>query len=182
MPHSAPTWQAIAPVPHAPHDPRDAASPRPDLRQLLALSHGAGDSMGRAPRAAEAPQPDGPPPLPEANWPAAIEMIRDVGSRMRQARRYAQDVVAHSNDVVESTLRQLEDTERRLRLTEAAAQDALRRAEQAEAAARLADNRARRAEEEAEITRMKLAEAQTWLKRLYSSVQVEFREISEDRR
>lgn len=118
---------------------------------------------------------------PEANWPAAVEMIRDVGARVRQARRYAQDVVAHSQGVVETLRRQLEETEWRLRLTEEAAQDALRRAEQAETAAKVADARARRAEEDAEVTRMKLAEAQIWLRRLYSTVQVEFRELTDDR-
>jgi hypothetical protein len=154
---------------------------RPSLRQLLAPAL---MPVERVPLTQMLPEPDAAReanPL-DPNWPAAVEMIRDVGARMRQARRYAQDVVAHSQGVVESTRRQLEETERRLRLTEEAAQDALRRAEQAEMAAKVADARARRAEEEAEIMRMKLAEAQIWLRRLYSSVQVEFRELTDERR
>ena len=182
MPHSPSMRPVGGPGAIIPHEANAGLSAaRPSLRQLLTVAHGDGDHHGHPLHSGEGPPSDGWP-QPDTNWPAAIEMIRDVGSRMRQARRYAQDVVSQSNDVVESTLRQLEDTERRLRLTEAAAQDAVRRAEQAEAAARLADNRARRAEEEAELARMKLAEAQTWLKRLYSSVQVEFRDIAEDRR
>lgn len=154
---------------------------RPSLRHLLApapVPVESGLPMKTLPELNAAEEAS---PL-DANWPAAVEMIRDVGARMRQARRYAQDVVAHSQGVVESTRRQLEETERRLRLTEEAAQDALRRAEQAETAAQVADARARRAEEEAEVMRMKLAEAQIWLRRLYSSVQVEFRELTDDRR
>ena len=155
-------------------------SPRPTLRQLLVPIR---PPVERAVvvQAASHAMPDLSVQT-ETNWPAAIEMIRDVGARMRQARRYAQDVVAHSQGVVEGAFRRLEETERRLHLAEAAAQDALRRAEQAEAAARMADARARRAEEEAEATRLKLAEAQVWLRRLYSSVQVEFRELTDDRR
>lgn len=154
---------------------------RPSVRQLLAPTL---IPVERGPVMQILPEPDAAEEgnILDANWPAAVEMIRDVGARMRQARRYAQDVVAHSQSVVESTRRQLEETERRLRLTEEAAQDALRRAEQAETAAKVADARARRAEEEAEVTRMKLAEAQIWLRRLYSSVQVEFRELTDDRR
>ncbi len=161
-----------------PHSPEAAG--RPTLRQLLISARDPGESQALVQRM---PVPVADQPLPlETNWPAAIELIRDVGARMRQARRYAQDVVAHSQGVVESTIRQLEDTERRLRLTEAAAQDALLRAERAETAALMADARARRAEEEAEVTRAKLAEAQVWLRRLYSSVHVEFRDLTDDRR
>ncbi len=116
----------------------------------------------------------------ELNWPAAIELIRDVGSRMRQARRFAQDVVQHSQAVLDGTMHRLEETERRLRLAESAARDAHLRAERAELAAQMADARARRAEEETELNRAKLAEAQMWLKRLYSSVQIEFRDLSEE--
>jgi hypothetical protein len=155
-------------------------SPRPTLRQLLAPNRAPVERVVVV-QAVTHITPDQPAPV-ETNWPAAIEMIRDVGARMRQARRYAQDVVAHSQGVVDGAFRRLEETERRLRLAEAAAQDALRRAEQAEAAARMADARARRAEEEAEVSRLKLAEAQVWLRRLYSSVQVEFRELTDDRR
>ncbi len=44
----------------------------------------------------------------------------------------------------------------------------------------MAEARARRAEEETELNRAKLAEAQIWLKRLYSSVQIEFKDLSEE--
>jgi hypothetical protein len=157
----------------------EETAPRPSLRQLLVPVREADtrSALASAPAETEACRP-----AADANWPAAIEMIRDVGARIRQARRYAQDVVAHSQGVVEATVRQLEDTERRLRLAEAAAQDALLRAQQAETALKMADARARRAEEEAETTRAKLAEAQIWLRRLYSSVHVEFRELTDDRR
>lgn len=163
----------FAPHPHGP-------AGRPTLRQLLISARDPGDSHAVVPRMPE-PEADRPSNH-EGNWPAAIELIRDVGARMRQAHRYARDVVAHSQGVVESTIRQLEDTERRLRLAEAAAQDALLRAQRAETAALMADARARRAEEETEVTRAKLAEAQVWLRRLYSSVQVEFRDLTDDRR
>lgn len=152
---------------------------RPSLRQLLVPTPNREPSLASSPGDAETAFE---PAAPDSNWPAAIEMIRDVGARIREARRYAQDVVVHSQGVVESTIRQLEDTERRLRLAEAAAQDALLRAERAETAARMADARARRAEEELDQTRAKLAEAQVYLRRLYSSVHVEFRDLTEDRR
>jgi len=147
---------------------------RPTLRQLLAPGHGSGvvQLFREPPRAEESDD--------ELNWPAAIELIRDVGSRMRQARRFAQDVVQHSQAVLDGTMHRLEETERRLRLAESAARDAHLRAERAELAAQMADARARRAEEETELNRAKLAEAQMWLKRLYSSVQIEFRDLSEE--
>lgn len=147
---------------------------RPSLRQLLGPSRGTGivQLFPEPHRADEAED--------EPNWPAAIELIRDVGARMRQARRYAQDVVLHSQAVLDGTMHRLEEAERRLRLAESAARDAHLRAERAELAAQMADARARRAEEETELNRAKLAEAQMWLKRLYSSVQIEFRDLSEE--
>lgn len=147
---------------------------RPTLRQLLGPTRGSGvvQLFPDPPHSNEAEE--------EPNWPAAIELIRDVGARMRQARRFAQDVVEHSQAVIDGTMHRLEEAERRLRLAESAARDAHLRAERAELAAQMADARARRAEEETELNRAKLAEAQMWLKRLYSSVQIEFRDLSEE--
>lgn len=156
----------------------DDGMPRPTLRQLLTPMRSSGENAGVVrlfPDASDG-KDDGEVP----NWPAAIELIRDVGARMRQARRYAQDVVQHSQAMIDATTHRLEETERRLRLAESAARDAQLRAERAELAARMADARARRAEEEMELNRAKLAEAQMWLKRLYSSVQIEFRDISDE--
>ncbi len=153
--------------------------PRPTLRQLLAPTRGDGERFGIVQLFPEPSRP-ADPDAEEPNWPAAIELIRDVGSRMRQARRFAQDVVQHSQAVLDGTMHRLEEAERRLRLAESAARDAHLRAERAELAAQMADARARRAEEETELNRAKLAEAQMWLKRLYSSVQIEFRDLTED--
>lgn len=172
---------AVVDFADAPASGQDANGPRPSLRQLLVPMRGPGE-RGPVVQILPAPEADEEPIPFDANWPAAIEMIRDVGARMRQARRYAQDVVQHWQGVVESTVQRLEETERRLRQSETAAQDALSRAERAEDAARIADARARRAEEEAEAARLKLAEAQVWLRRLYSSVQVEFREMTDEGR
>lgn len=156
----------------------ESEAARPSLRQLLASPRAQGERSGIVQLF-----PD-PPPLRDAeddpNWPAAIELIRDVGSRMRQARCFAQDVVQHSRAMIDATSHRLEEAEHRLRLAEAAANEAQLRAERAEVAATMADARARRAEEETELNRAKLAEAQMWLRRLYSSVQVEFRDLSED--
>ncbi|MCJ2015470.1 hypothetical protein [Methylobacterium sp. J-076] len=152
---------------------------RPTLRQLLAPSRLSDERFGVVHLFPEASAADGA--SGELNWPAAIELIRDVGTRMRQARRFAQDVVEHSQAVVDGAMHRLEEAERRLRLAESAARDAHIRAERAELAAQMADARARRAEEETELNRAKLAEAQMWLKRLYSSVQIEFRDLTEDR-
>jgi hypothetical protein len=158
---------------------------RPSLRQLLIPSRVLAERFGvvklfpdqgpHGPAAVEEIDDD-----EEPNWPAAVEMIRDVGARVRQARRYAQDVVQHSQAVVETTMHRLEEAERRLRLAEIAAREAQMRAERAEQAAQMSEARARRAEEETELNRAKLAEAQIWLKRLYSSVQIEFKDLSEE--
>lgn len=151
---------------------------RPSLRQLLASPRAQGERSAIVQLF--------PDPLPlrdtedDPKWPAAIELIRDVGSRMRQARRFAQDVVQQSRAMIDATSHRLEETEHRLRLAEAAATEAQLRAERAEVAATMADARARRAEEETELNRAKLAEAQMWLRRLYSSVQIEFRDLNED--
>lgn len=150
---------------------------RPSLLQLLAPNRPSRVLPWRSDQPQGEDEPDNEP-----NWPAAIELIRDVGARMRQARRYAQDVVQHSQAVIDGAMQRLEDTERRLRQAEAAAREAQARAERAELAAQMADARARRAEHETELNRAKLAEAQMWLKRLYSSVQIEFREVSQDDR
>lgn len=152
---------------------------RPTLRQLLTPVKSAGERPGVVQLFPDCPAsgPDSNPP----NWPAAIELIRDVGARIRQARRFTQDVVQHSQAMIDATRHRLEETERRLRLAESAARDAHLRAERAELAAKMADARARRAEQETELSRAKLAEAQMWLKRLYSNVQIEFRDVTEDR-
>lgn len=153
--------------------------PGPTLRQLLTPARSAGDHSGIVQLFPDSSATEDN--AEEPNWPAALEMIRDVGARMRQARRFAQDVAQHSQAMIDATAHRLEEAEHRLRMAESAARDADLRAERAEAAARMADARARRAEEETELNRAKLAEAQMWLKRLYSSVQIEFREIGEER-
>lgn len=157
----------------------DRTTERPSLRQLLAPTRNAVERSGVVQLFPEPPIAD-TSETEEPNWLAAIELIRDVGARVRQARRYTRDVVEHSQSVIDGAMHRLEETERRLRLAESAARDAHLRAERAELAAQMADARARRAEEEVELNRAKLAEAQMWLKRLYSSVQIEFRDLNED--
>ncbi|GJD57496.1 hypothetical protein [Methylobacterium dankookense] len=115
----------------------------------------------------------------ETDWPAAIQMIRDVASRVRQARAEADEVGRRAEALAERSARQAAEAETRLRLAEAETQGALLRAEQAEAAARAAEARAAQAEEAMRAAQADRQEAQVWLKRLYASVLTEFEGLTE---
>ncbi|WP_289014294.1 hypothetical protein [uncultured Methylobacterium sp.] len=118
-------------------------------------------------------------PLPEINWSAAIQLIRDMGTRMRRTRKAAQENAERSHALAQQSLRKVEVAERRERAAEAAAKAALLRAAWAEAAAEAAETRARRAEEEMQAAQAERAEAQMWLRSLYSCVLAEFEGLTE---
>ncbi|WP_132254885.1 hypothetical protein [Methylobacterium segetis] len=110
----------------------------------------------------------------EADWPGAIQLVRDVGARVRRARDLAHDLTKQSQVLIQRSITDAEAAEERARVAEAAAQSAMRRAARAEKAARLAHERARSAEEQMEAARAKEAEARLWLGRLYSCLRSEF--------
>ncbi|AWN36709.1 hypothetical protein [Methylobacterium radiodurans] len=107
---------------------------------------------------------------PEADLegPAAIQLIREAGGRIRRERAEA------------------EAAGQRARAAEAAAETAEHRAETAEAAlavaqaaAEAAEARALRAEEEANSARDAAAEARLWLRRLVACLKTEFEAVPE---
>lgn len=129
--------------------------------------------------------PDASPVDPEADldWPAAIQLIREAGGRIRQERAGAQEATRRAHALVGRSAEEAEAAEQRARAAEAAAEAALRRAEQAEmaraaaeAAAAAAEARAQRADEEATAARNAEAEARLWLRRLFACLKTEFAE------
>ena len=136
----------------------------------------------------------------EPDWPAAIQLIRDAGGRIRQARAGAEEATRRAHALVGRSARDAEAAEQRARAAEEATEAALRRAEQAEAArtaaeaaaaaaeataaaaeaaAAAAEARACRADEDAAAARAAEAEARLWLRRLLACLKTEFAETSD---
>ncbi|MGU3538432.1 hypothetical protein [Methylobacterium sp. A54F] len=116
----------------------------------------------------------------EVDWPGAVQLIRDVGTRVRRSRDQAQETVRRSQALIKRSIVQAEEAEERVRTAEAAAAQAQQRAERAEAAAAAAEARARAAEAEARVARAAQAEAQAWLKRVYVCVRTEFESLTDE--
>ena len=114
------------------------------------------------------------------DWPAAIEHIRDVGARVREARDFAQEVSRHSQVIIQRSLKQTEDAEQRARAAEALAAAAAARADKAEELARLSEARARLAEKQAEAAKAAETEAQLWLRRVHACLKDEFTDLVTD--
>jgi hypothetical protein len=161
--------------------PDAGTSERLSLRQLIApvlVQTGRSDIV---PLDRVKQKPVGPEDaLTQLDWPAAIQLIREVGGRTRQSRKAAQEAVRQAQALADYSQRQSVEAERRLRAAEAMAEAAIRRAEQAESAAQAAEMRARQAEEEMGAARAGQVEAQVWLKRLYSCVLTEFEGLTDD--
>jgi hypothetical protein len=115
-----------------------------------------------------------------ADWPGAIQLVRDVGARVRRARDLAQELTRESQALIRRSLSQTEAAEERARVAEAAALQANLRAERAEEAARLADERAKAAEHAMQAAKAAEADARLWLGRLYASLKSEFESLTED--
>ncbi|GJE41353.1 hypothetical protein [Methylobacterium soli] len=115
-----------------------------------------------------------------ADWPGAIQLVRDVGARVRRARDLAQELTRESQSLIRRSLSQTEAAEERARIAEAAAEQANLRAERAEGAARLTDERAKAAEHAMQAAKAAEADARLWLGRLYASLRSEFESLTED--
>ncbi|HEX8417534.1 MAG TPA: hypothetical protein VF641_08005 [Methylobacterium sp.] len=117
---------------------------------------------------------DDDPDAPSADWLGALQMIRDVGAQVRRERDLAQEIVHHSQSLIQRSQAQAEDSERRADAAEAEASDALRRADRAEERARLAEDRAQEAEQRAQAAQASATEARLWLRRLHAGLKSEF--------
>ncbi|KAB1070117.1 hypothetical protein [Methylobacterium planeticum] len=122
----------------------------------------------------------GPEAADAVDWPGAIQLVQDVGARVRRARDLAQELTRESQSLIQRTLAQAESAEERARAAEALAQQAELRAEKAEAAARSANERARSAGEQMQVAMAAEAEARLWLGRLYASLKSEFDSLTDD--
>lgn len=111
---------------------------------------------------------------PPADWPSALQLIRDVGAQVRRERDLAQEIVHHSQSLIQRSVTQAEDAERRAETAEAGASEASSRADRAEAQARLAEERAEAAERRAEAAEAREQEARLWLRRLHAGLKSEF--------
>ena len=111
------------------------------------------------------------------DWPAALDLIRDVGVRVRRARDFAQEVSLRSQSIIQRSVKQTEDAERRAQAAEAAMKAATLRADRAEELARLSEARAKLAEKQAEEARAGEAEAQLWLRRVHACLKDELGDI-----
>lgn len=114
------------------------------------------------------------------DWPAALDLIRDVGARVRRARDFAQEVSLRSQSIIRRSVKQTEDAERRAQAAEAAAKAATLRADKADELARLSEARANLAEKQAEEARAGEAEAQLWLRRVHACLKDELGDIVVD--
>lgn len=114
------------------------------------------------------------------DWPAALDLIRDVGARVRQARDFAQEVSLRSQSIIQRSVKQTEDAERRAHAAEAAGKAAALRAEKADELARLSEARAKLAEKQAEEARAGEAEARLWLRRVHACLRDELGDIAVD--
>ena len=117
-----------------------------------------------------------------ADWPHALQLIRDVGARVRRERDFAQDIVKQSRSLIQRSIAQVEEAETRAETAEAEASEASLRADRAEERARLAEERAQQADDRALAARAGEEEAQMWLRRLYTSLQREFGSLDVDPR
>lgn len=113
----------------------------------------------------------------QTDWPAALDLIRDAGARVRRARDFAQKVSRHSQSIIRRSVEQTETAERRAEAAEAAAAAAVARAVKAEELARLSEARAKLAEKQAEAARAAEAEAQLWLKRIHACLNDELSDL-----
>lgn len=111
------------------------------------------------------------------DWPAALDLIRDVGARVRRARDFAQEVSLRSQSIIQRSVKQTEDAERRAQAAETAAVAAIARANKADEIARLSEARAKLAEKQAEEARAGAAEAQLWLRRVHACLKDELSDI-----
>ena len=111
------------------------------------------------------------------DWPAALDLIRDVGARVRRARDFAQEVSLRSQSIIQRSVKQTEDAERRAQAAETAAAAAIARANKADEIARLSEARAKLAEKQAEEARASEAEAQLWLRRVHACLKDELGDI-----
>ncbi|TXM66241.1 hypothetical protein [Methylobacterium sp. WL120] len=111
------------------------------------------------------------------DWPAALDLIRDVGTRVRRARDFAQEVSLRSQSIIQRSVKQTEDAERRAQAAETAAAAAIARANKADEIARLSEARAKLAENQAEEARASEAEAQLWLRRVHACLKDELGDI-----
>ena len=114
------------------------------------------------------------------DWPAALDLIRDVGARIRRARDFSQEVSRRSQSIVQRSIKQTEDAERRADAAEAATIAAIARAERAEELARLSEARAKLAEKQEKAARAREAEAQLWLRQIHACLKDEFKDLTED--
>ncbi|TXM65644.1 hypothetical protein FV226_24725 [Methylobacterium sp. WL12] len=114
------------------------------------------------------------------DWPGALDLIRDVGTRVRRARDFAQEVSLRSQSIIQRSVKQTEDAERRAQTAEAAAKAAMLRAERADELARLSEARAKLAEKQAKEARAAEAEAQLWLQRVHACLKNELGDIVVD--
>ena len=112
------------------------------------------------------------------DWPSAIQMIRDVGTQVRRERDLAQDLVKQSRSLIQRSMAQAEEAEKRAEAAQADAFEASQRAERAEERAHLADERAKQAEERAQAARAGEEEAQLWLRRLYACLRRELGDLA----
>ena len=114
------------------------------------------------------------------DWPAALDMIRGVGARVRRARDFAQEVSLRSQSIIRRSVKQTEDAERRAQAAEATAKAATLRADRADELARLSEARAKLAEKQAEEAKAGEAEAQLWLRRVHACLKDELGDIVVD--
>lgn len=115
---------------------------------------------------------------PLTDWPNAIQLIRDVGTQIRRERDLAQHLVKQSRSLIQRSMVQAEDAEKRALAAQSDATEAFQRAERAEERARLADERAKQAEERAKLARAGEEEAQLWLRRLYACLRRELGDLT----
>jgi len=121
------------------------------------------------------------PPDPAAvDWPGALDLIRDVGARVRRARDFAQEVSLRSQSIIRRSVKQTEEAERRAQAAEVAAKAATQRADRADELARLSEARAKLAEKQAEEARAGEAEAHLWLRRVHACLKDELGDIVVD--
>lgn len=110
----------------------------------------------------------------DIDWPGALQLIEEVGAKLRQERSSAQDLIQQSQSMIRRTIMQAEEAEKRRQLAEVEAFEAVQRADRAEERARVAEERAQQSDELAQAARVGEEEARLWLRRLYSSLRREF--------
>ena len=110
------------------------------------------------------------PDAPLPGWLYAVQLVRDVGAKLRSERDRVRAIIQQSRSLTQATTSRVKEADLRAEVAATSAAIAVLRADRAEVRARLAEERAQQAEDQARAAQADEKDAQMLLRRLHADL------------